>query len=183
MTSEITHEAALIQLKFAEENGESEALMQQVDVLVKLTFEHDAAADTQETVDYFSDYVRGGCQVFADKLTAPVEIVDVQEEATIYGNDSLSATVQFALEMAECMDDRASAYYSHDYCDMELEIALREIHEKVLTHGALLSKGDVWLTSEGKKHVCSEIHSGIRAFEELAREHGLDTEESEVCDD
>lgn len=56
-------------------------MKQQIDVYVKLTFEADAELSTEELQDKFSTEIITGCQVFSEELTAPVEILQIIEEA------------------------------------------------------------------------------------------------------
>lgn len=62
-------------------------MKQQIDVYVKLCMEADASHTRDAMVDLVSNIVIGGLQVFADVLTAPVEIIDIVEEAQIIGNE------------------------------------------------------------------------------------------------
>lgn len=55
-------------------------MKQQIEVTVRLHLEMDAEAD-------ISTEIIAGLQVFADSAIKPVEIIDIKEEADLYGND------------------------------------------------------------------------------------------------
>lgn len=54
-------------------------MKQQIEVTVRLHLEMDVEAD-------ISTEVIAGLQVFADSIVKPVEILEIKEEAEIYGN-------------------------------------------------------------------------------------------------
>ena len=58
-------------------------MKQQTDIYVKLTVETDAEKDSQQIYDELSTEVIAGCQVFADIITAPVEILNIVEEGDL----------------------------------------------------------------------------------------------------
>ncbi|MES3016232.1 MAG: hypothetical protein V4721_00575 [Bacteroidota bacterium] len=72
-------------------------MMQQIDVYVKLTFEADATLTTEQLHEKYSEMVIAGCQVFAEDITAPVEIMDIKEEAQI--RDEVLITIDLKQEL------------------------------------------------------------------------------------
>ncbi|MEM8833637.1 MAG: hypothetical protein AAGB32_03745 [Pseudomonadota bacterium] len=58
-------------------------MKQQTDVYIKLTIETDAEKDTEQIIDEVSTEVIAGCQVFADIITAPVEVINIVEEGDL----------------------------------------------------------------------------------------------------
>lgn len=178
-------EAEVARIKLAQQAWrDDESDKQQVDVLVRLTFEAPLHEETDALHDRLSDYVIGGCQVFADSLTAPVIIQDILEEAAIYGHDDLGEMVASTLLEIPKADDRLDDYSGHDHCDMSLDTSISMVKSALEEFNLLLKDADTLLTREGKTYLCNRVASMMKNEEEVIRDVlGLRDEEDEADDE
>lgn len=113
-------------------------MKQQTDIYVRITTETDAEKDTQQIVDELGTEILAGCQVFADMITAPVEILNIVEEGDIVNDVTIPMNARQKKAMVNVLNylaDEEQHFYSEPDCQenhiwLDREI-LREMIEAI----------------------------------------------------
>lgn len=113
-------------------------MKQQTDIYLKITTETDAAKDTPQIIDELSTEILAGCQVFADIMTAPVEILNIVEEGDIVNDITMPMNARqkkALINVLNYLADEEQHFHSEPDCQenhiwLDREI-LREMMESV----------------------------------------------------
>lgn len=110
-------------------------MKQQTDIYIRITTETDAEKDTQQIIDELSTEVIAGCQVFADMITAPVEILNIVEEGNIVNDVTIpmnSKQNKALVNVLNYLADEEQHYYSEPDCQENHIWLDREILREML---------------------------------------------------